>query len=70
MSVEKFDEGEFVGKFKAFDRTLERRLRALKDATTLEDIRSVPGHYLEPLQGNRAGQHSIKINAQYRICFV
>lgn len=33
MSVEKFDEVEFVGKFKAFNRTLERRLRALKDAT-------------------------------------
>jgi proteic killer suppression protein len=48
---------------------LERRLRALDDATTLEDVRSVKGHHLEALIGNRAGQYSIRINDQYRICF-
>ncbi|MBA1263708.1 plasmid maintenance system killer protein [Pseudomonas stutzeri] len=39
-------------------------------ATELRDLRSPPGNRLEPLQGNRAGQHSIRINDQWRICFV
>lgn len=68
--VEKFIEGQRVAKFQAFERTLERRLRVLEVAKTLQDIGSVPGHHLEPLQGDRAGEHSIKINDQYRICFV
>lgn len=39
------------------------------DATTLDDVRSVKGHHLEALVGDRAGQYSIKINDQYRVCF-
>ncbi len=42
----------------------------LNAATELRDLRSPPGNRLEPLQGNRAGQHSIRINDQWRICFV
>ncbi len=42
----------------------------LNAATELRDLRSPPGNRLEPLHGNRAGQHSIRINDQWRICFV
>lgn len=42
----------------------------LDAATQLGDLRSPPGNRLEALRGNRAGQHSIRINDQYRICFV
>lgn len=42
----------------------------LNAATELRDLRSPPGNRLELLQGNRAGQHSIRINGQWRICFV
>ncbi|AGI26004.1 type II toxin-antitoxin system RelE/ParE family toxin [Pseudomonas sp. MT3] len=47
-----------------------RKLLMLHAATELRDMRSPPGNRLEPLQGNRAGQHSIRINDQWRICFV
>jgi proteic killer suppression protein len=65
----RFADGQFVKAFSAFERTLERRLRSLNDATTLRDIGSVKGHHLEALSGNRAGQYSIRINDQYRVCF-
>jgi len=67
--VEPFAGGRFVKPFSAFERTLERRLRALDDATTLDDIRSVRGHHLKVLVGDREGQYSIRLNDQYRICF-
>jgi proteic killer suppression protein len=47
-----------------------RKLGYLDAATTLEDLRSPPGNRLEPLTGNRAGQHSIRVNDQWRVCFV
>ncbi|WP_366509232.1 type II toxin-antitoxin system RelE/ParE family toxin [uncultured Microbacterium sp.] len=47
-----------------------RKLRQLGSAETLEDLRVPPGNRLEVLQGNRAGQYSIRINDQWRICFV
>lgn len=46
-----------------------RKLRILDAATSLEDIRVPPGNRLERLRGKRAGQHSIRINDQWRICF-
>jgi proteic killer suppression protein len=42
----------------------------LNNARALEDLRIPPGNRLEALRGNRAGQHSIRINDQWRICFV
>jgi len=42
----------------------------LDAAAVLEDLRVPPGNRLEALKGDRAGQHSIRINDQYRICFV
>jgi proteic killer suppression protein len=42
----------------------------LDAAEALKDLRSPPGNRLEALKGNRAGQHSIRINDQFRICFI
>ena len=46
-----------------------RKLRMLDDAEKLEDMAAVPGNRLESLGGDREGQHSIRINDQWRICF-
>lgn len=46
-----------------------RKLRYLNAATQLEDLRAPPGNRLEALKGDRAGQHSIRINDQFRMCF-
>jgi len=47
-----------------------RKLRLLNRARTLNDLAAVPGNQLEALKRDRAGQHSIRINRQWRICFV
>lgn len=47
-----------------------RKLTALEYAVSLDDLRSPPGNRLEALKGDRKGQHSIRINDQWRICFV
>jgi len=46
-----------------------RRLVQLDAATTMDDLRVPPGNRLEKLGGSRAGQHSIRINDQWRVCF-
>ena len=46
-----------------------RKLRMLKNAKTIQDLRVPPANRLEKLTGNREGQYSIRINDQYRICF-
>ncbi len=51
-------------------RTAVRKLHWLHGARDLEDLRVPPGNRLEALAGDRKGQHSIRINDQYRICFV
>jgi len=50
--------------------TARRKLIMLDSAATLQSLRVPPGNRLEKLTGNRDGQHSIRINDQYRICFV
>lgn len=47
-----------------------RKLQLLESATQLEDLRAPPGNRFEALKGNREGQFSIRINDQYRICFI
>ena len=47
-----------------------RKLRMLDAAVALDDLRSPPGNHLEALSKDRAGQHSIRINDQWRVCFV
>ncbi|MCK7592919.1 type II toxin-antitoxin system RelE/ParE family toxin [Pseudomarimonas salicorniae] len=46
-----------------------RKLRMLNNAASLEDLRVAPANRLEALKGDRRGQHSIRINDQWRICF-
>jgi proteic killer suppression protein len=50
-------------------RSTLRKLRMLDAATSLNDLKVPPGNRLEKLKGDRAGQHSIRINQQWRICF-
>lgn len=47
-----------------------RKLRMLNNASALDDLRIPPANRLEALRGNRKGQHSIRINDQWRICFI
>jgi toxin HigB-1 len=58
-----------VRRFQAFETVARRKLKMLDDAVTLDDLRALPGNRLELLKGDRKGQHSIRINDQYRICF-
>jgi toxin HigB-1 len=51
-------------------RAAQKKLRQLNAADNINDLCVPPGNRLEKLVGNRAGQHSIRINDQYRICFV
>jgi proteic killer suppression protein len=51
-------------------RAAQKKLRQLNAADNINDLRVPPGNRLEKRVGNRAGQHSIRINDQYRICFV
>ena len=61
--------GERVPRFQAFENVARRKLRQLEIAGSLEDLRIPPGNRLEALKGDRAGQYSIRINDQYRVCF-
>jgi proteic killer suppression protein len=63
-------EGNRVARFANIQSTAERKLAMLDAAAELRDLRSPPGNRLEALIGDRAGQHSIRINGQWRICFV
>ena len=67
--TQRFAEGESVGKFRAFERVAYRKLKYLMAAVSLEDLRIPPGNRLEALQGDRLGEHSIRINDQWLICF-
>ena len=68
--TEEFFGGKTVKQFSAFKKAAERKLAMLDSATELRDLRAPPANRLEKLKGNRAGQHSIRINDQWRICFV
>ena len=63
-------EGESPRRFKAFVAVAERKLSQLDAAQTLEFMKAPPGNHLEALKGDRKGQHSVRINDQWRICFV
>ena len=59
-----------VRRFEAFEKIARRKLRQLEIAGDVQDLRVPTGNRLESLKGSRAGQYSIRINDQYRICFV
>ena len=67
--TEAFARGDDVRAFQGFDRQGWKRLEILEAATSLNDLRSLPSNHLEALKGDRAGQFSIRINMQWRICF-
>ena len=50
-------------------RIAQRKLAMLNAAASLQDLRAIPGNHLERFSGTRAGQYSIRINDQWRICF-
>ena len=59
-----------VPRFRNIERVARRKLLQLHAATELASLRVPPGNQLEPLKGERLGQYSIRINDQWRICFV
>ena len=63
-------EGERVRRFANFEAVGLRKLAILNRAATLNDLRIPPGNRLEALKVDRSGQHSIRVNDQFRVCFV
>ena len=61
--------GKSPRRFKAFVSVAERKLAQLDAAQTLDFLKAPPGNHLEALKGNRKGQHSVRINDQWRLCF-
>ena len=70
VETEKIFQGKTSSKLpKDIQRTARRKLIYLDDAEDLQDLLAPPGNRLEKLKGDRAGQYSIRINDQWRICF-
>jgi proteic killer suppression protein len=67
--TQRFAAGQRVREFSGFARQAESRLDRLEAAQSLTDLGALPGNRLEALRGDRAGQYSIRINDQWRICF-
>ena len=63
-------EGRSPRRFRAVEAVAVRKLAMLDAARTLEFLRSPPGNHLEALKRDRKGQHSIRINDQWRVCFI
>ncbi len=62
--------GDRVRRFVNMETAAMRKLAMLNRAATLDDLRVPPGNRLEALKGDRARQYSIRINSQWRVCFV
>ena len=67
--TEALSKGQRVRRFVNIESVARRKLRQLQIAGRLNDLRVPPGNRLEALKGDRAGQHSIRVSDQYRICF-
>ena len=57
-------------KFTNIRAPLRRKLDMLDEATSLDDLRALPGNRLEALAADRRGQHSMRVNDQFRLCFI
>ena len=68
--TESLYQGKRVARWVNIERVALRKLTQLAISSRLEDLRVPPGNRLEQLSGDRAGQHSIRINDQWRVCFV
>jgi len=67
--TEALSRGNRVKRFVNIESVARRKLRQLEIASRIEDLRVPPGNRLEALKGRRAGQHSIRVNDQWRVCF-
>ena len=67
--TQRFFEGHDVREFRGFEAQATRRLTVLDNASSLRDLGGLPSNRLELLSGDRAGQYSIRINRQWRVCF-
>ncbi len=65
----RFASGERVKEFQSFERQAKKRLRILLDSVSRAGLMRLPSNRFEALGGDRSGQYSIRINAQWRICF-
>jgi len=63
-------DGERVPRFVNIESVAMRKLAMLNRAGGLDDLRVPPGNRLEALRGDRAGQHSIRVNDKFRVCFI
>jgi proteic killer suppression protein len=68
--TQRFAEGERVREFEGFAKQAEKRLEILAAAKNIQDLRALRSNHAEALKGDRRGQFSIRINAQWRICFI
>ena len=68
--AEKLFQDQFSKKYQSIERIARHKLTMLDPAETLEDIAALPGDRLEALKGDRKGEHSVRINERYRVCFV
>ena len=68
-ATQRFFQGQRIPAFHSFASQAVRRLVLLDSAETLRDLAALPSNKLEMLRGDRSGQHSIRINEQWRICF-
>lgn len=68
--TEKLFKSQAVPRLRNIERVARRKLQMVNAATQLESLKVPPGNRLEPLSGDRKGQHSIRINDQWRVCFV
>jgi proteic killer suppression protein len=64
-----FADGRLVREFQGFARQAYRRLEILDAATSLNELKALRSNRLEALKGDRAGQYSLRVNMQWRICF-
>ena len=62
--------GAFVRQFSGIEKQALRKLDMVHNARDLSDLRAPPANRLEALAGDRRGQHSIRINDQWRVCFI
>ena len=69
VEAERIFDGARSRRFRGLEHIIERKLRSLHQAATLADLMNPPGNRLEILRQDRAGQHSIRVNDRYRVCF-
>ena len=68
--LREFSEGYRVKDFQAFEKQLDKRLKILEESICCDDLQLLPSNHFEALRGDRKGQFSIRINKQWRLCFI